>query len=345
MRPVQRSPAPSRRTPCCCCRTTKAACCRPPPEEEAPPDLGVAQWTFDHAEAAGLGTDTLPASAYFYLPMVAPMRTRGVLAIAPKHQRWLLIPEQRKQLDAFAALAAIALERVHYIEVAQQALVSMESERLRNSLLAALSHDLRTPLTLLVGLSESLLRARPALPEAQHETARVLHEESLRMKALVANLLDMARIESGHVKLDLQWQAIEEVVGSSLQLCGKVLAAHTVADAHSRQPAPAALRCRAAGAGAVQSAGECRQVHAGRLAHRDRSKRAGRSNGADGGRRRPRRAGRARRSHLRQIHPGRTGIGQAGRGPGPGHLPRHRPGPRRRHRGGTLPAGWRTIHG
>src|SRR5450830_1731154 len=200
----------------------------PAAAEEAPPDLGVAQWTFDHAEAAGLGTDTLPASAYFYLPMVAPMRTRGVLAIAPKHQRWLLIPEQRKQLDAFAALAAIALERVHYIEVAQQALVSMESERLRNSLLAALSHDLRTPLTLLVGLSESLLRARPALPEAQHETARVLHEESLRMKALVANLLDMARIESGHVKLDLQWQAIEEVVGSSLQLCGKVLAAHTV---------------------------------------------------------------------------------------------------------------------
>ncbi len=59
-----------------------------------------------------------------------------------------------------AALAAIALERVHYVEVAQDALVNMESERLRNSLLAALSHDLRTPLTALVGLSESLLRGR-----------------------------------------------------------------------------------------------------------------------------------------------------------------------------------------
>ena len=202
------------------------------------PEPGVAQWAFDHAEAAGLGTDTLPASAWFYLPMVAPMRTRGVLAIAPRQSRWLLIPEQKKQLEAFAALAAIALERVHYIEVAQLALVSMESERLRNSLLAALSHDLRTPLTLLVGLSESLVRAKPALPEAQLDTARVLHDESLRMKALVANLLDMARIESGQVKLDLQWQAIEEVVGSSLLLCGKLLADHVVT---TRIPATAPL--------------------------------------------------------------------------------------------------------
>ncbi|MFL6708943.1 MAG: DUF4118 domain-containing protein [Massilia sp.] len=202
------------------------------------PDAGVAQWAFDHAEAAGLGTNTLPASAWFYLPMVAPMRTRGVLAIAPRQSRWLLIPEQKKQLEAFAALAAIALERVHYIEVAQQALVSMESERLRNSLLAALSHDLRTPLTLLVGLSESLVRAKPGLPAAQLDTARVLHEESLRMKALVANLLDMARIESGQVKLDLQWQAIEEVVGSALLLCGKALSDHVVT---TRIPAAAPL--------------------------------------------------------------------------------------------------------
>ncbi|MFL6658828.1 MAG: DUF4118 domain-containing protein, partial [Massilia sp.] len=156
------------------------------------PDMGIAQWAYDRAQSAGLGTDTLPASPFFYLPLVAPMRTRGVLAIVPEQQRWILIPEQRKQLDAFAALAAIALERVHYIEVAQGALVSMESERLRNSLLAALSHDLRTPLTLLIGLSESLVRAKPALAPQFHDTARVLHSEALRMNALVGNLLDMA---------------------------------------------------------------------------------------------------------------------------------------------------------
>ncbi|WP_332852933.1 two-component system sensor histidine kinase KdpD [Duganella sp. S19_KUP01_CR8] len=191
-------------------------------------DVGIAQWAFDRAEGAGLGTDTLPASRIFYLPLVAPMRTRGVLAIEPEHRRWILIPEQRQQLDTFAALAAIALERVHYIEVAQNALVNMESERLRNSLLAALSHDLRTPLTSLVGLSESLAGSKPALAPAQLEVASLLHDEALRMSALVSNLLDMARIQSGEVKFNLQWQALEEVVGSALRASASLLQGHAV---------------------------------------------------------------------------------------------------------------------
>ncbi|MET3133382.1 two-component system sensor histidine kinase KdpD [Oxalobacteraceae bacterium GrIS 1.11] len=191
-------------------------------------DLGIAQWAFDHAEAAGIGTDTLPASSVFYLPLIAPMRTRGLLALLPANRRWLLVPEQRQHLDTFAALAAIALERVHYIDVAQGALVQMESERLRNSLLAALSHDLRTPLTSLVGLSESLAMSKPPLAPDQLDMARSLQEETLRMSALVSNLLDMARIESGHVRLNLQWQALEEVVGSALRASRPQLTAHSV---------------------------------------------------------------------------------------------------------------------
>jgi two-component system sensor histidine kinase KdpD len=192
------------------------------------PDPAIAQWAFDHAEAAGIGTGTLPASPLFYLPLVAPMRTRGVLALQPEERRWLLIPEQRRQLDTFAALAAIALERVHYIDVAQAALVQMESERLRNSLLAALSHDLRTPLTSLVGLAESLALSKPALSAAQLDLARALQEETVRMSALVANLLDMARIESGAVRLNQQWQALEETVGSALRASRTLLAGHRI---------------------------------------------------------------------------------------------------------------------
>ncbi|AIY42601.1 Osmosensitive K+ channel histidine kinase KdpD [Collimonas arenae] len=191
-------------------------------------DMGIAQWAFDNASSAGIGTDTLPASNYLYLPLVAPMRTRGVLAILPHNRRWILIPEQQQQLYTFATLTAIALERVHYVEVAQDALVRMESERLRNSLLSALSHDLRTPLTALIGLSESLVRSKPPLQDNQQVMASALHSEMLRMSALVTNLLDMARIQSGEVKLNLQWQPFEEVVGSALRASGSALLGHKI---------------------------------------------------------------------------------------------------------------------
>jgi two-component system sensor histidine kinase KdpD len=191
-------------------------------------DTGIAQWAFDHAEPAGTGTHILPSSGFFYLPLVAPMRTRGVLVIQPENRHRLLIPEQRQHLDTFATLAAIALERVHYIDVAQEASVRVESERLRNSLLSALSHDLRTPLTALVGLSESLSRSRPTLTPVQQELAQALHDEALRMSNLVSNLLDMARLQSGAVKLNLQWQPFEEVVGSALRASHSELTAHRI---------------------------------------------------------------------------------------------------------------------
>jgi two-component system sensor histidine kinase KdpD len=191
-------------------------------------ESGIAQWAFDHGASAGMGTDTLPGSPVFYMPLVAPMRTRGVLAIEASQTRWLRAPEQRQQLETFAALAAIALERVHYIEVAQDALVKIESERLRNSLLAALSHDLRTPLTSLMAQAESLAGSKPPLAPTQHAMAEALRQEMNRMSILVTNLLDMARIESGEVKLRLQWQPIEEVIGSALLACRAALAGQVV---------------------------------------------------------------------------------------------------------------------
>jgi two-component system sensor histidine kinase KdpD len=191
-------------------------------------DIGAAQWAYDKAQPAGLGTDTLAGNEFLYLPLPAPMRTRGVLAIKPENRRMLLVPERKRQLDIFAALAAGALERVHYVEVAQQVLIRMESERLRNSLLSALSHDLRTPLAALIGLAESLTMTPPALSSAQRETAQAIAEEAHRMSALVNNLLDMARIQSGEVKLNRQWQPFEEVVGSALRAAQAALARHPV---------------------------------------------------------------------------------------------------------------------
>jgi two-component system, OmpR family, sensor histidine kinase KdpD len=191
-------------------------------------EIGIAQWAFDRGQPAGFSTDTLPGTEVLYIPLRAPTRARGVLAVKAHNRRLLRIPEQRQLLDTFAALIAIALERVHYVGVAQGALVSMESERLRNSLLAALSHDLRTPLTVLVGLAESLCLTKPDLSTAQRETAEAITEEAHRMSALVSNLLDMARIESGGVQLNLQWQPFEEVVGTALEATRSILKQHHV---------------------------------------------------------------------------------------------------------------------
>jgi two-component system sensor histidine kinase KdpD len=194
-----------------------------------PVEIGTAQWAFDRGQPAGFGTDTLPGSEVLYIPLRAPTQARGVLAVKAHNRRMLRIPEQRQLLDTFAALIAIALERVHYVGVAQDALLKMESERLRNSLLAALSHDLRTPLTVLVGLAESLALTVPKLSSVQLETAQAIQDEARRMSTLVSNLLDMARIESGEVSLNLQWQPLEEVVGAALESARAMLQRHTIA--------------------------------------------------------------------------------------------------------------------
>jgi two-component system sensor histidine kinase KdpD len=188
----------------------------------------IAQWVFDHGKPAGHGTDTLARNPFFYLPLLAPMHAQGVLAIQPSSTGWILTPEQRRQLDTFAALAAIALERVHYVDIAQEALLKIESEKLRNSLLSALSHDLRTPLTSLAGLSEALCMSKPPLSTQQLELADSLRNEALRMNNLVSNLLEMARIQSGNIRLHLQWQAMDEVVGTAIRICRPQLSAHTI---------------------------------------------------------------------------------------------------------------------
>ena len=166
-----------------------------------------------------------PSRDAIYLPLRAPMRLRGVLVLQHAAQ---VQPEMLQLLQTCAAQIALAVERVHYVDVAHATQVEMESERLRNSLLSAISHDLRTPLTAIVGLSGTLAGSPALAPDARQELAGAIEEEALRMEQLVTNLLDMARLQAGPVQLNRQWQMLEEVVGSALSLQARSLAGHQV---------------------------------------------------------------------------------------------------------------------
>jgi two-component system sensor histidine kinase KdpD len=192
-------------------------------------DLGIARWVYANRVAAGLGTDTLQGADALYLPLAAAHKLVGVLAVLPSRRERLLIPEQRHLLETFAAQIAAAAERVQLAADAAKLARQAETESLRNSLLNAISHDLRTPLAVLVGASSSLVDEASRLSEAaRRELAVTIHDEATRMAALVNNLLDMARLESGAIALAREWTPIEEIVGGVLARLKDALASHPV---------------------------------------------------------------------------------------------------------------------
>jgi len=125
-------------------------------------------------------------------------------------------------------LAAVARERLRYVEMVQETRMQAEAERLRHSILASLSHDLRTPLAALVGLADTLVLARPKLPPPHDETARALRDQAQSLAEMVNNLLELARLTQGRQPLNLEWQPLEEIVGAAIQRLGPVLDAHPV---------------------------------------------------------------------------------------------------------------------
>lgn len=189
-------------------------------------DLAIAQWCFDHGEPAGIGTDTLPAATAAYLPLKAPAGTQGVLAVQPDNRRLLHIPEQRRLLETHATLIAMALERLHFVTQVHETRLGAASERLRSSLLAALSHDLRTPLTALVGLADTLTLRLLAAQAPEHETAAAIRDQALRTSHMVDNLLEMARLQSGTVTPRRDWLVLEEVIGAAVRALELALAEH-----------------------------------------------------------------------------------------------------------------------
>ncbi len=190
---------------------------KPLPESLRSADLSVAQWVFDHGRPAGLGTDTLPAAAAQYQPLRGGSRTLGVLAVRPTQRRRLLLPEQQHLLETFAGQIGLAFERASQADEAQAALVAAETESLRNTLLASISHDLRTPLAAIAGAGSALADPELAIDGAARiRLATTIETKAREMSKLISNVLELMRFESGEVRLRLDWQTLDDLVGTAL---------------------------------------------------------------------------------------------------------------------------------
>ncbi len=195
-----------------------------------PKEAGIAQWVFEHGERAGLGSDTLPGAGALYLPLVGSKGPIGVLAVRPTLTTRFLDPEQTHLLEALASQMALALERARLAEEAQQAQVSVETERMRNAVLSSVSHDLRTPLAAITGAASGLLEGQQTIGSVSGRAlAQSIYDEAHRLDRLLRNLLDMTRLEAGAVHLQKDWHAIEEIVGAALTRLERRLDDHRVA--------------------------------------------------------------------------------------------------------------------
>ncbi|AUC97576.1 sensor histidine kinase KdpD [Bradyrhizobium sp. SK17] len=199
-----------------------------PMQDAALVDLSVAQWAFDHSQEAGRGTQTLAAAEALYLPLKASMATRGVLCILPIDTPLSSNPDDRRLLDACCSTIGLALERIHFVEVAQDTLVRMEGEKLRNALLSAVSHDLKTPLTAIRGLAETLEHGKGLPEDERSDLARSIRVQADELKRLVSNLLDLARMQSQGVRLNKEWHSLSEIVGSALAQSASLLAPRSI---------------------------------------------------------------------------------------------------------------------
>jgi two-component system sensor histidine kinase KdpD len=180
-------------------------------------DLTDAQQAFQLAKVQHNG------EALFYYPLMQSQTVLAVLAIRFE-KKPIDFDSQKAFFDAFCSLITQALERLYLADQAKEATLQAETESLRNALLSAISHDLRTPLTRITGAASALIESGCECPdEEKQDLGKVILEEAQRMSDLTSKILNMARLSSGKIILHPDWNAVEEIVGSALTRLDKNL--------------------------------------------------------------------------------------------------------------------------
>jgi two-component system, OmpR family, sensor histidine kinase KdpD len=184
-------------------------------------EIAAAVWAFQHQKIVGHGTDTLPNAGARYLPMITARGTVGVLALFKTSDKLELSIDQERLLEAYTDLAAVALESIHLSNELQKTRVLRETEKLQTALLNSVSHDLRTPLVSIIGVLSSLQQEGIYLDDtARMNLIQVARGEADKLNHLIANLLDVSRIEAGAIKIVRQPSDVQELVSAALEQLG-----------------------------------------------------------------------------------------------------------------------------
>jgi two-component system, OmpR family, sensor histidine kinase KdpD len=180
-------------------------------------DSCIVQWVIDHDRSAGLGMQHAAQSDSLYLPLSVRGRPLGVLVVRPA-QRERLHVEQQQLLEALAGQVALAIERVRLAELAAESRAAAERAALRNTLLASISHDLRGPLSTIAGAGSLVAQSNSTLDKHRRTTLGQLIEEKARdMSDLLANVLELMRLETSTGPARTDWQSLEELFGTAVR--------------------------------------------------------------------------------------------------------------------------------
>jgi len=163
-----------------------------------------------------------------FVPLLAPSRVNGVMVVTRSDDKARTPHEEQELFETVASLIAIAIERLHYVEVAEETHLQASAERLRASILSALSHDMRTPLTALVAMADSLTLTGRVAVASTTETATAIRNQALAMDQMLGNLLEMARLQSGKAVLRKEWQLFDDLIASSLRQLKNTRGSHPV---------------------------------------------------------------------------------------------------------------------
>lgn len=139
-----------------------------------------------------------------------------MLALFPEDPAYFDQAEKGRQVEAFAAQLALAMERAVLADETDRARREAETEQLRSSLLSSVSHDLRTPLAVITGAASAIVEGKLLDEATRQDLMKTIIDEAERLNRLIRNLLDMTRLESGAIQVKKEWLPVEEVVGSAL---------------------------------------------------------------------------------------------------------------------------------